>query len=215
MAETIKIMRGNTYLNATITGISGKKRVLFLRDVRAALNWPVDSSPLYFSIWGQMIDLNKVGKNTLYLIHEHQDDQPTRGFKALIDKCREFKCSEVYVDVQKKYGQLMGLFNNIARYHNGGFIHLAPAAMASNFSFGLGLVMEWGKSLIMPKTAQVRQEMAGFTRDHLASSKPDANYPALNALRYLLSSLEQDPWPGQGQFKPGGRDPRADPGGWT
>ena len=87
------------------------------------------------------------------------------------------------------------------------------------YDFALGLIKEWARSLEIPEGSALREELARFSREDLAQGKPEERFPALNALRLLLSSLEKSPWRSESFTQTSGSGRRSidrkNPKGWT
>jgi hypothetical protein len=208
----IQVHRSGSFIEATQKTKKGKIS-FFMRDVRGTISWPTSSSPMYFSIFGQKVESDSKGKFPLMLLFEFSAEGPTEVLRKLLEKTRTFSCTQFYADLRSEHRELYGLFNELRRYHGSPNIRLFPARLPGSFQIGVRLVKEWARSLEIPEGTVLRDELRRFSKDDLQVGQASDHFPAVNALRLLLSSLEFKPWNTPGPFR--GTSQREDARGWT
>jgi hypothetical protein len=190
------------------------KTVYPCRDIRGAMVWPTLTSPAYFCIFAQQNDLNLHGKLPLVLLSEGEDILPHKFFRDMIAKAKQYWCRHFYVDLQKENREPMTVFNNICRYGRVTYVELKRAPLVKNFGFGLGLAREWAAddALEVPEGTTLRAQLSEISSENLDSGVEERFY-AINALRYIIASVEKSPWePPVFTFR---AHEKRDPRGWT
>jgi hypothetical protein len=187
------IIHEGSLLRAHTTDEKGKKIMMPLRGVRGALTWPTKLSPMYFLIIAQESSSNDAGKCQLHLIHEETGDSPAQFFQRLIEVARKDAAQQVYADLNQQHKEMISLFNEVCRYHQGIIATLSQAPLANAFQVGLGLIKEWLPSINIPD-GQLKTELSQFSQIHRESARAEEEFAAIKALSYILASLELGPW---------------------
>ena len=184
------IKREGSFVNMITLTKEGTRQNIPLRDVRGAISWPSSKgAPLYFLICAQKQEFEYTPRPPVVLVSEFSDIRPMMVFHKMVELGGTYACRHFYADLRKKNDDMQFLFNDFSR-HNKNLIKLHPADLPGDFRFGVGLVMDWDESLDVPRDSILGKEMAMVSSDNL----DEAMFPALNALRLLLSSLESKPW---------------------
>ena len=93
-------------------------------------------------------------------------------------------------------------------------IILQKHGAVKNFGFGLGLAREWAAddALEVPEGTTLRAQLSEISSENLDSGVEERFY-AINALRYIIASVEKSPWePPVFTFR---AHEKRDPRGWT
>jgi len=145
---------------------------------------------MYFGIFAQKQEFEFTPRPQVVLVTEYSGSAPMEVFNQMVVQGKKYDCGHFYADLRPKNEEIMGLFNEFSRYNHQTFVHLEPADLAGDFRFGVGIVLGWDSSLDIPKNSILGRELSIVSSDNLDEGK----FPAINALRLLLSSLERNPW---------------------
>lgn len=185
------IKREGSFVNMLIQPKGEPRQNIPLRDVRGAVSWPsTKGSEMYFLIAAQKQEFGYTPRPPVVLVKEFSDIAPMRVFEQMVVLGKKYECGHFYADLRSKHDEHQGLFNEFSRYNRNSFVHLEPADLAGDFRFGVGIVIGWDKSLEVPKDSVLGRELAKVSSDNV----DEGMFPAINALRLLLSSLEREPW---------------------
>ena len=206
------IKREGSFINMITLTKEGTRQNIPLRDVRGSISWPSKKIspqvvivkdtgisempteqkgfPMYFGIFAQKQEFGYTPRPPVVLVEEYYGIKPMTVFQQMVETGRKYECGHFYADLRAKNDEIIGLFNEFSRHHQNSFVHLEPADLAGDFMFGVGIAQEWDDSLEIPKESILGKELARVSGDNLN----EADFPALNALRLLLSSLERSPW---------------------
>lgn len=209
------VMRNDQSVDVTIKQHGKCDEMFYCRDIRGALVFPGIKSPGYAGAYALRDYMNEGGKFPLKLIHEVSDKNPGQLFKKLFSLSQKFSCRLFYVDMRRENLDLLSLFNDYARHHAGTNITLEPAPFIKKVDFGLSIVQEYisaGDSIQVDEGTILYDQLSTLTEEDLGPEFED-NYCAVNALRYIVGSLEAEPWRAQ-NFFPKGRK-ATNSGGWT
>jgi len=217
----IKVVREGGFINVTIKKSEKKKISFFAKGVKGSLRWPTIHSPGYLCVVAQKVGINAYGKSPLFLLEEHTERLSKDLFKVLIDSRKRFSCVQFYNDFKPENEGLKRLFYDHCRYERASGIGLIRAPLVENFNLRMDLVREWVKSesLEVPDGTILCDQLEHMSPDDL-SEKPEERFFAVDALSFILASLEKD-----GSWQPdefidveGGRRrerEKADSVGWT
>jgi len=172
----------------------GKELSIPLRDVRGSVSWPTPHASMYFAIFAQKQEFGYTPKPPVVLVTEYMNQAPMECFRQMVELGRQYACHQFYADLRPRNEEIVDLFDEYSRYHQSRSIILEFADLAGDFQFGLGIVKDWAKSLEIPKGTILRNELSSVTPQNMEASRPEESYPAINALRLLLASLEKNPW---------------------
>lgn len=209
------VMRTSQSVNLTIRSRGKSDELVLCRDVRGALVYPGIKSPGYAGIFALRNYMNEKGKFPLKLLREVSDGNPGKLFKKLFNAAQQLVCRTFYADMRKEKLDLWNLFNDYARHHAHINITLEPAPFIRNVDFGLGLVSEYVSNggVEVGEGTLLHDQLSTLTEEDLGPEFEDS-YFAVNALRYVVGSLESEPWRAPNLF-PRGRSRYKNSKGWT
>ena len=198
-----------------------KQTSFFCHDIKGSLVWPTANSPAYYCIIGQSKNINRKGKLPLIFLGERARELPKDIFKLLKKDSRRLACFEFFNDLLKENRDLITLFYDFCRYQRINNISLTKAPLVGKFHLGARLLNEWinDNALQIPKGTILYKQLKQMQVPH-AEVKPEEKFFAVNALQFIIASVERQPWRGVGvgvmdqQAYIRSRE-RADPVGWT
>lgn len=164
--------------------------------VRCGLSWPTSESPAYYCILAEEYvkdygNGKRRGKLVLLAEYDHEALNIDSFFQRMTDDLSLFNCSSICtnLDDYPDYAQLFMEYTNDNKV-NGDLCH---APYADNFTLGIGLITDWGKSglIELSPEAVASQQINSIARQHLADA-PDRDFYAVNALRYVIGYFQKN-----------------------
>jgi len=218
--QKINAIREGSYVKFTVEKEDGSKTDHICKDIRGAIVWPTIHSPAYYCIFAQMNDINLKAKLPLRFLTEYENPLPTQMFKQLLKDARRLECYEFYIDHKKENHDFVALLNDYCRYHRISRIALRKAPLVGKFYVGIKLLQEWvnDKGIEVHDDTTLKTQLKTIATVNL-EEKPEEKFYAINAMQFLVGSVEKDPWTSSSVVIDEGRYQRsremADPGGWT
>jgi len=162
------------------------------RGVRCGLSWPTPVSPGYYCLVGQISTSNSMGKYTLRLLKEDQDQILGLLFQKMGDDLGIFSGPEIYSDLSERFRSYMIAFAHYLKSERGSqAIRLKFAPFYQSFIHGVSLIKEWMKDegLVIPKDTTVYTQLREIKTEDLKGNPEDVFY-AINGLRYVVGAFE-------------------------
>lgn len=177
--------------------IAGQSDAVFT-DIRGGLAWPKETAPGYFCIVGERFQAGPMKKRPLALLQEYESNDFQDLLRVLTDTAIALACEDVYADLRPENECFLDGFYNYRREHQtAASVYVGQAPWVENFQYGAILIRDRMKAngLEIDRDSIVASQLGSITETaFLEKEKPEVEFYAVNALRFVVGAFQRSPW---------------------